>query len=314
MAFGRIGLNLSRTCLAGEQTLVEDLRELETAGPDFIEIASHGLGVILGGRLNESRATEVEEMLASAGHAYTVHAPHALDLMDQEMYDLQRAALESSVQFAALIGAPVVVCHAGKRVASHDARHRIDDQLAAERAALWKIGEVAGELSVTIAVENSYPEPPIVRGTTYAYAAWPSGLAGQVAAVGHPAVGVCLDVGHAAVAASFFGFDYLKECAAAAPLVRHVHLHDNLARPDLAEGGELRVPERLAYETGDLHLPSGKGVISLEDLFRDVAFPRDPTCCVELFPGLGAQAKEALVAARELLQPANSRASVTPIL
>lgn len=142
---------------------------------------------------------------------------------------------------------------------------------------------------------------------------WPSGLAGQMAAVDHPAIGVCLDIGYAAVTASFFGFDCLKECTAVAPLVRHVHLHDNPARPNLDEGGELRIPERLTYGVGVLHLPPGKEVIPLEVLFRNVAFPRAPTCCVELFPGPGAHAKEALVAARELLQPAGSRTSVTPI-
>ena len=103
-------------------------------------------------------------------------------------------------------------------------------------------------------------------------------LAGQVVAVDYPAVGICLDVGHAAVASSFSGFDYLKECAAAAPLVRHVHLHDNLARPDLAKGGEPRTSERLAYGIGDLHLPPGNGDIPLEDLFRNVASPGDPSC------------------------------------
>ncbi len=82
MAFGRIGIDLSQRRLAGRQGLAEDLRELEAAGPDFVEIAPHGLGVILGGRLNEERTDEVEEVLAAASHAYTVHAPHALDLMD----------------------------------------------------------------------------------------------------------------------------------------------------------------------------------------------------------------------------------------
>lgn len=49
-------------------------------------------------------------MLASGGHAYTVHAPHALDLMDLETYGLQRGALEFSAQFAARIGTLIVVC------------------------------------------------------------------------------------------------------------------------------------------------------------------------------------------------------------
>ena len=309
MALERIGINFSSRRLADESALAEDLEELKSASPDFVEVGPHGLGVILGGRLNEGRAAQVEKVLASAGHAYTVHAPHALDLMDLGTRDLQRDALETSVRFAARIGAPVVVCHAGKRVSLRDSRRRLDDQLAAERTVLRELGEIAYNLGVTIAVENSYPEPPIVRGTTYAYAAWPSGLAGQVAAVEHQAVGICLDVGHAAVASSFFGSDLLKECAVAAPLVRHVHLHDNLGYPDLTEGGESRVAERLAYGIGDLHLPPGSGAIPLEKLFENIPFPQARTCCVELYPGLRHLAKETLAAAREFLKPAHDEPS-----
>ena len=107
-----------------------------------------------------------------------------------------------------------------------------------------------------------------------------------MAAADHPAVGACLDVGHAAVAAGAFGFKTSSEaCAAVAPLVRHIHLHDNLGRPE-PEGGEPRVPERLAYGTGDLHLPPGRGEIPRVQLFRTVRFPRNPTVCVELHPDL----------------------------
>ncbi|MFL6032084.1 MAG: hypothetical protein ACJ73Y_04860, partial [Rubrobacteraceae bacterium] len=57
-----------------------------------------------------------------------------------------------------------------------------------------------------------------LRGNTYSpKTCATSDLAGQVTAVDHPAVGVCLDVGHAAVAASVFDCDYLEECAAVAP-------------------------------------------------------------------------------------------------
>lgn len=104
------------------------------------------------------------------------------------------------------------------------------------------------------------------------------------------------------MAASFFGLGYFKECAAAAPLVHHVHLHDNLGRPDLAEGGEPRVSERLSYGIRDLHLPPGKGAVPLEKLFRSTAFPQNATCCVELSPGLRHLSEEALSYARELLR------------
>ena len=63
---------------------------------------------------------------------------------------------------------------------------------------------------MTIAVENYYPELPIISGVVYDYSVWPSELAEQISAVDHPAVGLCLDVGHAALAAGVFGFDYSR--------------------------------------------------------------------------------------------------------
>jgi sugar phosphate isomerase/epimerase len=181
-------------------------------------------------------------------------------------------------------------------VAARDARHSMEDQLSAERSALREAGDLAGELGVTIAVENYYPERPIVRGAIYDYSVWPSQLAEQIFAVDHPAVGICLDVGHAALAAGYFGFDFIEECGATASLVRHVHLHDNLQRTNIT--GEPQASEHTVYGLGDLHLPPGKGTIPLEDLFRRMEFPENPSCCVELSPKLFSLVPEALHAAR----------------
>jgi sugar phosphate isomerase/epimerase len=223
--------------------------------------------------------------------------------MDLTAYGLQRDVLNTSLRFANGIGAEVVVCHAGQRVAARDARSSFKDQLAAERFALREAGDLAGELGVTIAVENYYPELPILHGAIYDYSVWPSELAEQISAVDHPAVGVCLDVGHAALAAGAFGFDYLEECAAAAPLVRHIHLHDNLGKTNLT--GVPPVSEHFVYGLGDLHLPPGRGTIPLRDMFSRVDFPGNPTCCVELCPDLCSLAPEALRAARELRELAS---------
>src|SRR5829696_7206462 len=242
MAFRRVGINLPLVHLEGVRGLAGDLKALKIAGPDFVEIWPHHLGVILGGSLDPTRLRLVQEPLLETDLAYTVHAPLEVNLMDLAAYDLQRNVLEASLRFANGIGAEVVVCHAGQRVGSRDSRYSFRDQLAAERYALKEAGDLAGELDVTIAVENYYPELPILHGVVYDYSVWLSDLAEQISAVDHPAVGICLDVGHAALAAGVFGFDYLKECAAAAPLVRHIHLHDNLGRPE--PGG--RAPGRRA--------------------------------------------------------------------
>ena len=298
MAFRSVGTNLVRMYADGVGGLAEDLGTLKNAGPDFVEIWPQNLGVILGGGLDTNRLRAIEGMLLEAELAYTVHAPLEVNLMDLTFHDQQRDVLDASLRFAEVIGAGLVVCHAGQRVGARDARHSMEAQLSAERAALREAGDLAGELGVTIAVENYYPERPIVRGAVYDYSVWPSGLAEQIYAVDHPAVGVCLDVGHAALAAGFFGFDLIEGCAALAPLVRHVHLHDNLQRTNFT--GEPQVSEHTVYGLGDLHLPPGRGTIPLEDLFRRMAFLERPSCCVELSPEGFSQIPEALHATREL--------------
>lgn len=298
MLFKKVGINLSGNHLGGGKKLVESLMAAKASGPDFVEVCPHNLGTILGGKPDPRRTKEVEETLAAAELDYTVHAPHRMNLMDLSSLDLHRGALESSIRFAGEIGAGVVVCHAGQRFNARDARYSFKEQLAAERSTLRRAGEIAGNLGVTIAVENSYPEPPILTGERYAYAVRPAELAEQVSDVDHPAVGMCLDVGHAFVAAGFYGFDFVRECAETAPLVRHVHLHDNLGQPDA--DGEIRASERHAYGLGDLHLPPGRGTIPLERLLRTSNFAQPPTCCVELLPDLSPLSVESLRAAREL--------------
>ena len=305
MTIRGVGISFPYSCPEdGARELAVDLEVAKSAGPDFVEVFPDQLGVILGGDLVASRLRSVRESLFEANLAYTAHAPLEINLMDLTTHDLQRKVLDASIEFASSIGASVLVCHAGQRIGSRDARYSLKDQLAAERSALREAGDLAGEQSVTIAVENYYPELPIVRGAVYDYSVWLWELAEQISAVDHPAVGICLDVGHAALAADFFGFDYLEECAAVAPLVRHLHLHDNLMKTNLI--GEPAVSEHAVYGLGDLHLQPGMGIIPLGDLFQRVDFPEDPSCCVELCPNLYPLAPEALHAARELRELARA--------
>jgi sugar phosphate isomerase/epimerase len=299
MALRSVGINQPRACLDGLYGLSADLESAKLAGADFVEIMPHELGLILGGKLDASRLRAVRELLVEAELSYTVHAPLDINLMDPIVPGLHRDVLDASIRFAGAIGAKIVVCHAGQRVASRDARYSFRDQLDAERYALREAGETAAEIGVTIAVENYYPELPIVLGTVYDYSVWPSELAEQIVSVDHPAVGLCLDVGHAALAANAFGFDYVEECAAVAPLVRHLHLHDNMEKPNLT--GEPPVSEHPVYGLGDLHLPPGRGTIPLEELFSRLDFSESPSCCVELICADSCSlAPQALRAAREL--------------
>jgi sugar phosphate isomerase/epimerase len=296
MTIASVGIHLPHVRLDGTRELAEDLAFTRSLEPDFVEIWPQSLGVILGGSLDAFRLREIRNLLLDADLAYTVHAPLEINLMDLTTPDLQRETLDASLRFAQEIGAETVVCHAGQRIGTRDFRHSISEQLNAERNALRRAGDRADDLGLALAVENYYPELPIVQGEIYDYSVWPAELAAKISDVDHPAVGVCLDVGHAALAAGVFGFDYFEACAAAAPLVRHLHIHDNLRRSNLT--GVPPVSEHAAYGLGDLHLPPGAGNIPLRELFRRVDFPRNPSCCVELSPDLYSRATEALQAAR----------------
>lgn len=294
MAFSSVGINH----VGGVTALPGELEALKTAGADFVELWVGEMGVIRRGDLDEARLRPVRELLLDVDLDSTVHAPIELNLMQPAGADLHRDVLMASIRFADEIGAKVVVCHAGQRTWSRDARVSFKDQLAAERYVLREAGDLAGNLGVSVAVENYYPDTSILGGAVYDYSVWPSGLLDQISEVDHPSVGICLDVGHAALAASAFGFDLFGECAIAAPLVRHIHLHDNMGRADLdVDPFSYGNP---VYGIGDLHLPPGSGAIPLEDLFRQVDFPQDPACCVELAPGFLPEAHEALSAARRL--------------
>ncbi len=296
MVFGSVGTNLNGGSLAGEDFLGA-LRRLAGAGADFVELGPHELGVVLGGRLVRDRMRSLEEALREDGLRYTVHAPHTINLMDPDEPSVHREMLRSSVEFAGRIGAAVVVCHAGRRE-PHHARWRPAERLAREVEALREAGKLAEELGVTIAVENSYPEPPVVAGRASAPASRPSVLAERISEVDHPAVRACLDVGHAAVSANLFGYDLVEECALLGPLTAHLHLHDNLGRPEPRTG--MSLPERLASGFGDLHLPPGRGSIPLEELLAGSGFPEGISCCVELAPGFEEAVPEALSEARRL--------------
>jgi sugar phosphate isomerase/epimerase len=67
------------------------------------------------------------------------------------------------------------------------------------------------------------------------------------------------------------------------------------------------VSEHTVYGLGDLHLPPGRGMIPLGELFRRMSFPEKPSCCVELSPEFFSLVPEVLKATRELCLEAASR-------
>jgi sugar phosphate isomerase/epimerase len=144
------------------------------------------------------------------------------------------------------VGATRVVYHAANlpdEPASEDAR-------LAETRSLAALATRAERLGVIIALENLAPVYPSPDSLSFT----PMILRTMAKRISSPAVGLCLDIGHANIVAQLRRTDPLDLIEPALDRAVLFHLHDNLgARRDDPGSPELD-PLRL-----DLHLPPGRG-------------------------------------------------------
>lgn len=277
-------------------TLERGLARMEALGCDAAEIAAVGLDAVIARRLVPERVARVREILRRRPFAYSLHAPIAINLMDEGHLDLQREAAVASLALAAEIGAPVVVVHPGRVHPAVWAR-RADALLARERDMLAALGDRARALGVRIAYENLSPNRRVIDGTETGYALDPAALAEQLAAVDHPAVVACLDVSHAQQGAVLMGFDMTVACRRLAPFIGHVHFSDSTGLPATITWD--REGERHFFGVGDMHAPPGRGAVDFDALGSALEVRPDTRIVIELKANFRAWAEaETLAAAR----------------
>lgn len=279
-----IGINCQDEIIDGRlDRLARELDLVQRAGFDAYELSLPAITAIRGGKINDKDLARLVQVLADRPLHYTVHGPGSLRLTEPSGFHEQ--TLLSCLELAQAIRADVLVYHSAQmmlRPADQDTEPLPDaDALAAawhtETEALKRVARQAERCGVTVAVENRDPHlweiAALVRHgktaadlLTYHQGLRLDLLAEQVRAVGSPHVGICLDVGHAFLAAAYWpaGVEsYLPAIRAIAPLVRHVHWHDNFGRLD--ERAET-LGERLVFGEADNHLPPGWGAIPLADV------------------------------------------------
>lgn len=250
------------------------------AGFDGAELNVCGLNVVRAGTVVPEEIRRVREVLRRHPLRYMVHAPNSLNLT--RLPERAERVMAACLRAAADLGAEVLVYHSGQ-IALHDpARGLAPLPDERELARLWERETVAlrpfvrqaGELGLTLVVENRDPHLWELaalarhgRGAEdlllYHQGMRLDLLAGQVAALEAHHVGICLDVGHAFLAAPYWAADdYISGVRKAAPWVRHIHLHDNYGLlDDVADG----LAERLVFGEADCHLPPGWGRIPLAE-------------------------------------------------
>ncbi|MBS8262552.1 sugar phosphate isomerase/epimerase [Roseibium polysiphoniae] len=255
------------------------IAELTELGAEVCELAAVRLDVVAACQLLPERMGRLKTVLSSHQIRYTLHAPIAVNLMDEAHLALQIRAAEASLELAAECSADVVVFHPG-RVHPAQWADKFRGLLKREQETLSRLADRADTLGVRIAYENMSPNRRIIAGTETSYALDLIALADQIAAVDHPALVACLDVNHAQQGRVLQGYDLYDQIAKLAPYVGHIHFSDSTGLPSTIQWDN--DGERLFFGIGDMHAPPGFGVIDFAEMARQLTVLPGTAIVIEL--------------------------------
>lgn len=226
------------------------LKEIEATGFGTVQIPAPPASVLVDARQCVRHSGAVREALDTTSLSSVVHGPGSLKAGSPE----GDAVFEGLLAYAAELGARHIVYHG----ACHPDAPSSEDALLAETRSLARLAERAERLGVAIAIENLapvFPGPEVLS-------ARPLLLRTMVRRIGSPAVGLCIDVGHANVIASLHHADPLELIEPALDVAILFHLHDNLG--SRRQPGP--VPAGIDPLRLDLHLSPGRGTVPWRSL------------------------------------------------
>jgi sugar phosphate isomerase/epimerase len=219
------------------------LKSYEAAGFEFVQVHLPPRAVLSVSDLLAAHALALRDRLALTLVRLILHAPAELRAGTEE-YDRQLAA---ALRYAELAGAELVVNH-GARVPVQGGGSR--GRLAKEELSLRAVLSRFAGSGVRPAIENQAPAYP---GRPYVCHE-PVAIFELVNRLEPAQVALCLDLGHAHIAAGIAGRGLAEFVEPVLERVILFHLHDNFGPlADAPRGGQLD-PLRL-----DLHLPPGAG-------------------------------------------------------
>lgn len=282
------------------------LDEAEALGVEVVELPAYAWHLIVDGRILESRLKDLARALEGRRLGYTMHGALAINLMDlPERLPRHEKVLAANIEIAAAVGARHLVMHAGF---VRDPDDDLEVAYSRQRDALARAGDFAAARGVTLCVEN------IFRFIHARETASPAKLAGELAAIDHPAVKATLDVSHAYIRCTDARLDPIAEMAALAPYVAHFHLHDSFGRPNERRAGDLWYydpAEAVAFGEGDLHLPIGWGGIDWDSVVQTVRPAPGAIAVLELNPRHWRELKDQVEVLRALA--GRFRAELAPV-
>jgi sugar phosphate isomerase/epimerase len=245
-----------------------DLEKYAAWGMEAVEIPVHGLDAVKNGVLDRRRLQSILGILREFDFRYSVHSPNPLNLMDEEDFDKHFSVFQASLEFAAEIGASVLVYHAGRFIPEEafclplvprrdpGRERKLLDQ---EKEALRELAD--GFPQVVIGVENARP---YLFHSPYCYGERIDLLQALVKEVDRPNVQITLDTGHLFMASRFYAFDPATAVRSARDLMVHTHVHDNF-------GGSIYYNQKIQTHQiplgkGDAHMPVGWGAVPFSSI------------------------------------------------
>lgn len=275
-----IGVGFNTGMVGGDlERLAARLAHMETIGCTGAEITAVGLDAVVNCRLIPDRVNQLRELLARHTLAYSMHAPIAINLMDQNHASIMIDAATASLQLAAEIGCQVVVLHPG-RVAPKDWVDRQSELLKFEIDQLTKVADYASAMEIQIAYENISPNARVIAGLETSYSLDPLALAMQLNRLDHKAVMACLDISHAQQGAGLWGFDMVESCCELDPWIGHIHYSDSTGVPVTFPTGS-RIEEQF-FGVGDMHAPPGYGQVEFDRLASVLKVRQNTRIVIEL--------------------------------
>ncbi|MBC8100163.1 MAG: sugar phosphate isomerase/epimerase [Armatimonadetes bacterium] len=201
-----------------------------------------------------------KQLLAPVPGKITMHGPF-LDMVsgspDDRINDVCRHRYLHALDIAAELGSKIVVLHANFIGSLHNVPYRNGWHL--RNIDFWRpIAESAAEIDVTIVLENMWEFDPGIIGDL-------------LAAVNHPNLRACIDVGHAHLFSDSL-FTLLDWFNVMEPWLLHTHMNNNNGKIDEHhsfdfERGVINYPEVLRMYRG---LPSQPPIVLEMDTVEDM--------------------------------------------
>jgi sugar phosphate isomerase/epimerase len=252
---GRLGIDVP----AGSWPSPPLLKSFEAAGFYWAQIHAPPESVLTAPRRCTRHAEALRAALETTELRLVAHSPWGMRVGTTAA----DRAFEGLLYWCSEAGVETIVYHAR---ALPDERRSQEPHLFETRS-LARLAPLAERLGITIALENLAPAYQEIEPV----AATPLALRTLVRRIGSDRIGICLDLGHAHIAADLRHTTVDELCEPVLDMVRVFHVHDNLgARREVERPPELD-PLRL-----DLHLEPGRGTLPWErvaDLLTDHTAP-----------------------------------------